>query len=103
MTCSFFAFSLLSGYPRMSGAGGKRIFHCGGLLRAVKSGLFRGDQSKRCPIEIGVAAFNSGDQPVSYDVDRRHWGARAVRLGERQAHILERERQTESGCVALRE
>src|SRR5271154_5321162 len=71
------------------------------LRLRVKSRLLGGDQSERRPIEIGVAARNSRDYPISHDVYRRHRDARAFRLGKSQAHVLERESHKESGRIGL--
>src|SRR5271165_926613 len=67
----------------------------------LQSGFLSRDQPKRAPVEIGMAASDSRDEPVSHHVDRRHWGAGVFRLGERQAHILQHEGHRESGRVGL--
>src|SRR5277367_1263166 len=46
----------------------------------AESRFLRSDEAERAPVEIGVAASDSGDEPVSHHVDRWHRGAGAFRF-----------------------
>src|SRR5271166_3671645 len=67
----------------------------------LQTGLLSRNQPKRAPVEIGMAASDSCDEPVSHHVDRWHRGAGVFRLGEREAHILEHQGHREPRRVGL--
>ena len=69
--------------------------------RGEEPGFLRGDKPERGPVEIAIATRDTRDQPVPDHADRRHRGARLLRLRERQTHILEHEGQDKSGRVDL--
>ncbi len=53
------------------------------------------------PVETGIAARDSGREPIAYHLNRRHGHAVAFRFGKGQANILQRERHDESGRICL--
>jgi hypothetical protein len=69
-------------------------------LVAIQTGLLRGEQAECRPVEFRIATRNAGDQTIAQDANRRHGHASRFYLGERQAHVLEGEREDETaGCV----
>jgi hypothetical protein len=58
---------------------------------AQETGLLRGDEGQRRPIQSATAACHSGNQPIVNDVDGRHGDAGGICLRQCEADILKGE------------
>src|SRR5882757_5515186 len=59
------------------------------------------DQAEGRPVEIGIAAGDSGDETISHDAHGGHRGSCVLGFGKRQSDVLERQGQSEARRVAL--